>query len=393
MIFVCAISLFPKDSGGAVRIFNTIKYLSEAFEIYFFSFKPIDFKLTYANKKYLRNYTKQYFFFEKKIFKSEDSFFSDFQPYWFADYESDELKLAIANCIKKNQINIIQVEFTQLLYLVKYLPKSAKKIYIAHDISTISFLRRIMQLKSLRIILTAFFKLVEIYVYERYYFPKFDIVCSVSNEDQKSIVKWFNVKKILTAKNGIEKVNFINKKPPKKIIKLGYIGSFTHTPNKFAISYFLSEIVPLLEKKGVQFKFYIAGKNNPYEIKSLITALQLKSKSSIIDLGFTPTVRSFFKEIDILVAPIFSGSGSRIKILESLSFSVPVISSKIGAEGLSIDNDYLSIANNKEEFVQKIIDMKEKLSHVDESQRINLIKSLEPLLWKNIFREYSKKIL
>jgi len=99
---------------------------------------------------------------------------------------------------------------------------------------------------------------------------------------------------------------------------------------------------------------YIAGKNNQNEIEELVNESKLIKKDRIINLGFVEKESNFYKKINILVAPIISGSGTRIKILESLSFGIPVITTEIGAEGLNFNKNFLVIVKKFENFSREI---------------------------------------
>ena len=239
------------------------------------------------------------------------------------------------------------------------------------------FYRRIFEDKpSILKIISRYLFFLQIYFYEKKYLPKFDTIITVSQKDQQTLKHYLPKKNIVCLENGIDKINFL-KKTPSKIVRLGYIGSFDHTPNLNAVKYFFNEIAPLLEKDKTPYEFYLAGKNDPEFVK--------KTFPKIIDLGQVKETVDFYKKIDYLITPIFSGSGSRIKILEALSFGIPVISSPIGAEGINIKSDYLQIAHQPQDyvnFIQKILQIKDK----------NLSSQLQSLLWENIFKSYSANI-
>ncbi len=175
--------------------------------------------------------------------------------------------------------------------------------------------------------------------------------------------------------NGIEKINFLSKKPS-KILKLGYIGSFNHTPNLNAVKYFFDKIAPLFNKEKIKYEFYLAGNNDPQFIKN--------NFPKAINLGKVKSVKDFYKKIDCLITPIFAGSGSRIKILEALSFGIPVVSSPVGAEGINVKSDYLQIAKTPQDYIKY-------LKNLSKSNQ-QLKKELSPLLWTNIFKKYPQFI-
>lgn len=355
LLLISAIPSQPQNSGGATRIHHTITELSKYYNVDFVTFDESEIK-TQPKKNSL--------------------FFTKFIPYWFTPWYSQKLISKIGDMVAKNHYDIIQVEFSQLLYLVKYLPKNTKKIFTAHDISFISFYRRIFENKpSVIKIISRYLLFLQIYFYEKIYLPKFDTIITVSYQDQQTLKYYLPTKNIICLENGIEKINFL-KKTPSKIIKLGYIGSFDHTPNLNAVKYFFDYIAPILDQEKIKYEFYLAGKNDPDFIK--------KTFPKIINLGLVKTTSEFYKKINYLITPIFSGSGSRIKILESLSFGVPVISSLIGAEGINIKSNYLSIAKQPKDYIKLITKKPNKLS---------LLKTqLQPLLWENIFKKHPKNI-
>jgi len=353
LLLISAISSTPQNSGGATRVHQTLQELSKYYQVDFITFDSI-FK-TQSKKINL--------FFKKGI------------PFWFSPWYSQKLISHISKLIKKNHYDLIQVEFSQLLYLAKYLPKNTKKIFVAHDISSISFYRRIFEDKpSLFKIISRYLLFLEIYFYEKKYIPKFNTIISVSQKDNQTLQKQFPKSKTVCFENGIGKIDFL-KKTPSKILNLGYIGSFSHTPNLNAVKYFFNEIAPLLDREKIIYKFYLAGDNDSEFIKKTF------SNQNLINLGQVKGTKEFYKKIDCLITPIFSGSGSRIKILEALSFGVPIISSPIGAEGINIKTSYLQIANTPHEYLNC-------LQNIPKDKYQDLKSQLEPLLWKNIFSNY-----
>lgn len=389
LLLLTGISPTPKDSGGAVRVYNTIKCLSEKYDIFLIYFTN-NLTKNKEEETFYSKYTKQNYPIIINPEKNKKSFFENFQPYWFSNWYDEEVKILISNLIRKEKINSIQIEFTQLLYLIKTIPKNIEKKFTAHDISSISFFRRLKEERDIKKIIVYFFRLVEIYFYEKKYLPEFNTVYSVSKKDKESLKKIFKLKNVINIDNGIEEVNFLESENKKnKTINLGCIGSFNHPPNKYAFNYFLNEIAPLLELENIDYKFYLAGKNNADEVSNLIKTSKNNNKEKVIDLGFVNESKDFFKKIDILITPIFSGSGSRIKILEALGFGKKIISSPIGAEGIDLKTKLISIANTPEEYIKEIkyfFSNREKINLKEEKENIS------KLTWKYIFKNYCNSI-
>lgn len=355
LLLVSAIPPTPQNSGGATRIHHTLQELSKYYQVDFVTFDESDIKIQP---------------------KSFTLFFTKFIPCWFTPWYSQKLISKIGELVKQKHYDIIQIEFSQLLYLAKYLPKNVKKVFTSHDISSISFYRRIFEDKpSIFKIIFRYLLFLQIYFYEKKYLPKFDTIITVSKKDQQTLQKQLTNKKIICLENGIDKINFL-KKTPSKIIRLGYIGSFDHTPNLNAVKYFFDQIAPLIEKQKIPYEFYLAGKNDSQFVKN--------NFPKIINLGQVKETIDFYQKIDCLVTPIFSGSGSRIKILEALSFGVPIISSPIGAEGINIKSDYLYIAKTPKDYLACLNNRTKNNKQLE--------KQLKPLLWKNIYIKHVKLI-
>jgi glycosyltransferase involved in cell wall biosynthesis len=391
LLLITAISPFPKDSGGAVRIYNTIKNLSIYFDLHLIIFKRTNYKLLINEQKFFSKYCHFVAFYESKQNTDKYSFIKHFQPFWYSQFFNENLIKDLPSIIIKNKIKLVQVEFTQLLYLIKYIPKNIKTIFTAHDISTISTKRRLSTLPKFKTKIGFFLRLLEVFLYEYILFRRYNLTCSVSDHDKIILKKYFNLKNIFNVSNGIESIIFLQKNKNNKTIKLGYFGSFSHPPNETAFIYFLNEIAPLLEKQKISYEFYLAGNNDSKKVNQLISNSPIKNKSAIINLGYVTLPQDFYKHIDILVAPILSGSGTRIKILESLSFGIPVVSSTIGAEGLTFHSKYLQIAKSALDYPKLIQSI--STTKFNSQQQIQLKKQLTPYLWSTIFKRYSQYVL
>jgi len=344
----------PTDSGGKVRILNTIKYLSQKYKISILSFfqneneKPALSKLV-VNSTFVKLGPKNNF---SPI------------PYWFSDWYSKEVKKHLQLTDFSNFESVI-VEFSQLLYIVDFLPTTVNTIFVSHDVSTVSYWRRLHEVSLFKKIIHLI-RFVQIYLYERKYLPKYKTVVAVSDIDAKILKKLFNLNNIVVVPNGIESVNFINKttnSPP----TLGYLGSTSHSPNKKAIDFIVSHISPLTSSNII-----IAGSND---------SLQFSEKQNVQFKGFIPNTKDFYQQIDILVAPIFSGSGSRIKILESLSYGIPVITTTIGAEGLDINSPYLFIVKEPDKPENWITAINSIYSNINANSTSKLKNQLSKYLW------------
>ena len=130
-----------------------------------------------------------------------------------------------------------------------------------------------------------------------------------------------------------------------------FLGGFNHPPNVDAVLYFVNDIFPLVKEKLPQVKFYIIGSNPPDRVSEL-------TSEDVIVTGFVEDLSDIFSDIRLCVAPLRFGAGVKGKILTSLSFDVPVITTDIGNEGINLtDGVNCLLAETPEKFAEYVVDL------------------------------------
>jgi sugar transferase (PEP-CTERM/EpsH1 system associated) len=144
---------------------------------------------------------------------------------------------------------------------------------------------------------------------------------------------------------------------------LVFTGSMDWLPNSDAVLYFCKDILPLIWQKNAEVKFYVVGKNPAKEILRLARA-----DSRIVVTGQVPDVRPYLAQAKVFVCPIRIGGGTRLKILEAMSMEKTVVSTTVGAEGISYTAEKnIVIKDTPKAFSQAVLDLLES-----ESQRKQL---------------------
>ncbi len=130
----------------------------------------------------------------------------------------------------------------------------------------------------------------------------------------------------------------------------GFIGNLRWHPNVEAIDWFLEKVVPILLKKKPGIRLEIAGRGTPERLKKY-------HSRNVKIVGEVADDKEFSRKHAVMLSPLLSGSGMRIKIVKAFTQSKYVVSSSIGAEGIAEkDCDYIRIADTPEEFADKIIE-------------------------------------
>jgi glycosyltransferase involved in cell wall biosynthesis len=135
---------------------------------------------------------------------------------------------------------------------------------------------------------------------------------------------------------------------------LFFCGGLNTIANKSGIAWFLDNIWPILiSKRPGAFRVIVVGTGE--DQADLVSYHKLEN---VAFLGKVKDIEPIYEDADITIAPLTVGSGTRFKILESLSFGVPVVATSKAAEGVDYENGrHLFIADDVEIFASRIIEL------------------------------------
>ncbi|MGL5083351.1 MAG: glycosyltransferase [Microcoleaceae cyanobacterium] len=144
--------------------------------------------------------------------------------------------------------------------------------------------------------------------------------------------------------------------PPKLSLKatsnLLFVGNLSVPANIDAILYFVEHIWPRILNKKSSCELVIVGLNPSPQI------LQLANQNSIKLYANVPDLKPMYQNATVAIVPLRFGAGTKIKVLEAFGFGVPVVSTSIGAEGLSVYNgQHLIITDAPDEFADSCLQL------------------------------------
>lgn len=347
---------YPLKDGGAIAVFNLMKGLAKAGN------KLV--LLTFNTKKHFFN--PENFPFDKipgleihsvsadttpKILPALNNLFFSHKPYIEERFYRKEFEQKLIFLLKKYRFDIVQVES---LYLLQYIPvikanSHAIISYRAHNAEHEIWQNLADNKKNpvLRFYLNILSKRIK--QTERSIINKYNALIPISEKDYDFFKQNGNNKPYIVCPAGFDAVDFdqYNKSPDTQ--SLYFIGSLEWMPNREAVLWFTENCWDELKRQLPELKLFIAGRNAPDGFKQQI------SKKDIIFSGEVKDARSFIEDKSIMIVPLLSGSGMRVKIIEAFFMNKAVVSTKLGAEGTkSTHKKNILIAENKEEFIQSI---------------------------------------
>lgn len=131
-----------------------------------------------------------------------------------------------------------------------------------------------------------------------------------------------------------------------------FVGSLNYLPNQDAVRFLLKEIVPRMRERLSKVAFCVAGRRPPEWMAQDCAA------SNVELVPDPPDMAPLYRAATLMVVPLLSGGGTRIKILEAFAYGVPVVSTTVGAEGLEVvHGQHLLIADGGSEFASRAISL------------------------------------
>lgn len=347
---------YPLSTGGAQAQFNMIDILRHSHLFHFIY--PENKRNNEAGRQALSalwpnvklipySYTRQLFYPQFFIDKTKRAINLFLRPNSkslliertikrYGVYFSKDFINFINNYISYMKPDLIQIDFYPYLHLVNYLPTDVKTIFVHHEIR---FIRNERILADMKLNHKWRKKMEECKQEEIEDLNKTSHIVTFTDIDRKQLLK-AGVKSPISVSPAA--INTESLPYGKQNRSLTFVGGYYHFSNKEGIDWFIKEILPLL---NTDIKLHIIGKEWP----------KAYGKHNQIELkGF---VSKLSDEIygSLMIIPILSGSGMRMKILEAASMSIPFVTTSIGVEGLHfMDGDSCLIADTPEDFANAI---------------------------------------
>lgn len=190
---------------------------------------------------------------------------------------------------------------------------------------------------------------VRLKTYEQKTLNSLDALVALTQEDADFFAQSGFTGKIHIAPHGIDIEDFDATVQPTGNPDVFHLGSMDWIPNQEAMRWFLEEIWPLVVQQHPDVKFHLAGKKIPPAFA------QYASPNVVID-GEVPNAISYMQQHHIMVVPLLSGSGIRIKILEGMALGKPIVATPRAAAGIHFAvNENILIGTQPAEVAQHII--------------------------------------
>jgi O-antigen biosynthesis protein len=353
VLFVSPYPICPPTHGGGVFMYQTLREMAKLAEVHVVEL--LDYAHQAEANRELREFCASAEWLVRPSGRPRDM--GSLDPYAVREVANPDLEWLIHRQLYQKRIDVLQLEYTPMAQYRGAFRRIVTALFehdvyfqsisrgFGHQITGIAEIKaRVEYLRALR--------------YELRALPGFDQVqvCTPANRD---FLLSFSPKLHLRAglRAGIDTSRYQFRPTGRQPLTMLFVGSFRHDPNRVAVDWFVREVLPHILKRQPDAKLVIAGSDPPPPHAYADHAANLEM------LGYVEDVRDPLARYSIFVCPILSGSGVRVKLLEAFAAGIPVVSTSVGAEGLtSADGALCAIADHPADFAARTLDL---LNHPD----------------------------
>lgn len=352
---------FPPVDGGCIAMNNVTEALlhkGHEVKILTASTDKHPFKKKNYSKEYIKNTAIEACYINTKV-NIVDAFSAlvTADNYNISRFFTPDFDKLLKKVLEQNTYDVVHIES---LFMTPYIDtirklSNAKIILRSHNLEHIIWRRLAENAKN---------KAKKIYIrhlsnqlkkYEESTLPLMDGIAAMSYEDRQRYQKLKNTpQQLTTIPFGIDLKKYTFQAYEGNGQKYFHLGSMNWHPNIEAVEWFTQMIWPELSKEDEKLHLYLAG-------NSIDDGQNFFRSDNISNDGRVENAQKYMQEHGIMVAPLLSGGGMRVKIIEAMALGCPVITTSVGIEGIEAEqNEHYYLANDQDEFKKTIRAIRKK---------------------------------
>ena len=365
ILWVCPSFLHPTDRGGQIRTLGTLKELHKRHNIHFAALNPPGNTEGPAHAhEYCSSFTAVDHMPPRRgslrILPQVAASVLGTMPLAVSRYASTELRQRIQALLATHHFDSIVCDF---LAAAPNVPDLSHAVLFQHNVETTIWQRHFDRAQSP--LQKQFFNIQakKMEAYERQVCQESAFVIAVSNVDAARMHTMFGIDHVKAVPTGVD-IDYFHPQPATVTTDILFSGSMDWLPNVDAVEHFLLEMLPLIRSQRPETSVTIAGRSPDARVLKAAEGL-----TGITITGSVPDMRPHMWGAKISIVPIRIGGGTRLKIYECMAAGLPVVSTTIGAEGLTYtDGEDIVIADGPQDFAAACLRL---LAHDDARRSIS----------------------
>jgi O-antigen biosynthesis protein len=348
VLFVSPYPICPPVHGGGVFMYQTLREMAKLAEVHVVEL--LDWPDQAAANEELRQFCASAEWLVRPSGDTPGA--GSMRPHAVREVENGDLEWLIHRQMYLHSIDVVQLEYTQMAqYRAAY--RRIPTALFEHDVYFQSIARGLGRYPGAIDNLKARIEYLRALRYELRTLPACDQVqvCTPANRDYLlSYLPELAPKVVAGLRAGIDTTRYPFRPSAREPLTMLFVGSFRHDPNRVAMDWFAHEVMPLILAREPRAQLIVTGSDPPpvHAYPDFGGALHL--------VGYVDDVREPLGRYSVFVCPILSGSGVRVKLLEAFAAGIPVVSTRVGAEGLAReDGEFCRLADDPAGFAERVL--------------------------------------
>lgn len=390
ILWVKAGGLVPPDTGGKIRSYNIIRELAREHSVTFFSFYAAHEADAHPALKDILDdvicvplnlpqpkSTSELLSYCGRLLSSE--------PYGISKFCRPTARRRLRELLAEQSYDVIVCDFVFAAGIIPW-DSAIPKVLFTHNVEATIWRRHYEVAKNpiWRAISRREWRKME--AAEQSYLRRADRVLTVSENDRDAFANVMDRAKIDVIPTGVDVDYFQPKLLPEIPNSIVFTGSMDWLPNEDAIFYYAENILPLIQQQCPNVSLEVVGRSPSRKLQALADR-----EKSIRLTGWVEDIRPHLARGAVCIVPLRIGGGTRLKIFEAMAMGKAVVSTSVGAEGLSVrSGENVLIADTPTDFANSVVEL---LRNEEERTRLGgAARTLveENYSWSRIAAEFAR---
>ncbi len=355
ILFLSTENPYPPVGGHHIRTYNVLRILSERYRIFFVGFAQNREELDYVeNLKDLCETVDVYLIPKtglnpRFLYQASRNLLSAL-PLTAERFFIPEARDKIRQHLKIHRIDVVHVDMLALARYEECL-QGVPAILTNHNVESLRLYRWMKTEGNFIKKSYLYYQYLKLRAFEKKMCPLFRHCIVVSNDDKHHLMNLCDANNFVVVPNGVDVDYFKPLDEETRRNHLIWVGGMSGPYNSDAVDFFLDSIWPLVKRDIPEATVDFIGKSPTRKLTE-----KAQADPSINVLGFIDDVRPYVQRASVFVAPIRSGSGTKIKVLNAMAQARPVVATTVAAEGIEVtDGQNILLADDPVQFAGKII--------------------------------------
>lgn len=356
LLWVKADFLHPTTHGGQIRTLETLKRLHRRHEIHYIALDKGNPEGMARSSEYsTRAYAIPHHVPDKSSLgfavQLAQGLFSRL-PVAMSRYGSRRMKQKIEELVRRESFDCIVCDF---LFPARNVPYLSSCVLFQHNVEAMIWKRRTANARNPVERFYLQLQARRMQEFEGETCRRVRHIIAVSETDASIMRQEYGAQRVYATPTGVDLDYFSNPGTAPATADLVFVGSMDWAPNIEGAEWFVREVLPLIRRHKPECSVSFAGRTPPRALLDLAAA-----DPRVVVTGTVPDVRPHLWGAKVSIVPLFTGSGTRLKIFEAMAARIPVVSTTVGAEGLPVEHGtHLYLADDPQSFARDCLRLME----------------------------------